>query len=723
TAADGYQLNITEWQQIDRADGSAVPLPAGLDFTCGHQDLTDPGFRDTIERRFDRLVSCPGEWIYAWNIDAQGVTISHDERSSLAARRKRTERKFADDVRTAVGKTGKDPVVASVSEWADDESDQPAEITIDFGTLPLGERQVRDRFEDALDASIQSQWPDLRMLFDWQFGGGVTRLAIEAVSKDDRRAKQKAVEKKLRNVVEAKFGKARTPVDCDVLEWQDGLSEAGEALPLVAQVNFGAVDVAKADTRDEFEAHWESLAQDNDWHFRWKSAEGIVTMTAVPTLPDSVAFPEPGAPEFDEAIELARRGILRFGPRKGGGWLDLDLNDVPHALVGGKTGSGKSVLLTIVLFYAMWLPDVYQVIVCDPKRTDFTWTPEFPNVVRFAATDTEICGAVSESKNQMDERQSLLNKHQVRNLHRLRAKGDVAVPPRLILFFDEMTDFLAKSANEDVEELKQEARGDLESLGRLGRALEVNIIGAAQKPDAKIMSTQLRSQLGFRVGVGPLDQYESQQILNSDHGTRFPDEGTPKGRSWAYDSKGGYRMAQVMFLADDDMICPWDPSVTLRGMKQMLREHLTEIGYAQTTVTNADGGQEPRWVRMEDDEATDTEGDDRAPVDDAEPADTTVESNADGDDEAVSGPDSDATAGGHDADDPEAAEHAPTAPEQEGPNGPEADVSERPEPTGDAHHHTSHPVPHDEARKPSLAGAVADSVSPPREDPGLWDDV
>jgi DNA segregation ATPase FtsK/SpoIIIE, S-DNA-T family len=611
-AADGYALDIAEWADETRADGAVVPIPTQLRFAAGSQDLTDPGFRDTLERSFDRSVSCPGEWIYLWNKDEQALEISRAAKGSLEARRKLNERKFADEIRSAITKPGKDPVVAVVETWADDESDQPATIDVDFGTLPLGERRLRDKLEDSLDTSIHTRWPDVRLLFDWKFEGGSTQLAIMSVDHNDVRAKQKSVEKKLRNVVESKFGKASTPVDCDIIEWQEGLSPTGEALPQRARVNFGSIDVNKRETRDEFQDHWDSLTTNNDWAYSWSTADGIVTMTAVPRLPDQLAFPMPGTTAFDEAITLARKGVLRFGPQKGGGWLDWDLNETPHGLVGGKTGQGKSVALSIVLFYAMLLPDVYEVIVCDPKRTDFTWTPEFPSVVHFAATDTEIVDAVARAKRRMDAGQTLLNKLQVRKLSWLREKyaadpelekAHGPVPRRLILFFDELADFLAKGANSDVEELKDEARANLESIARLGRAIEVNIVAAAQKPDAKIISTQLRSQLGFRLGVGPLDQYESQQILNSDHGTRFPEEGTPKGRSWAYDPKNGYRQVQVMFLPDDSMVCPWDASIMLTGSKELARDRLIELGFAQTSITNSDGGIEPRWIRVENDDA------------------------------------------------------------------------------------------------------------------------
>lgn len=55
----------------------------------------------------------------------------------------------------------------------------------------------------------------------------------------------------------------------------------------------------------------------------------------------------------------------------------------------------------------------------------------------------------------------------------------------------------------------------------------------------------------------------------------------------------------MYFLPDDSMVCPWDPSITLLGSKDMTRERLTAMDFAQVMVTNSDGGQEPRWIRVE----------------------------------------------------------------------------------------------------------------------------
>ena len=127
--------------------------------------------------------------------------------------------------------------------------------------------------------------------------------------------------------------------------------------------------------------------------------------------------------------------------------------------------------------------------------------------------------------------------------------------------------------------------------------MEVNIVSAAQKPDAKIISTQLREQLGFRMCVGPVaDIHTSKQILNSDHGVRFPREGTPEGRLWAWDSKHGYRMAQSFFIPDETGPLPWDKETNVTGAKDILRHHLHDLGYKRTHITNADGGTEDRWL-------------------------------------------------------------------------------------------------------------------------------
>ncbi|GEM_PF-696802 len=271
----------------------------------------------------------------------------------------------------------------------------------------------------------------------------------------------------------------------------------------------------------------------------------------------------------------------------------------------------NSVSLDIILFLTLWCRDVAEIIVCDPKRTDFTWTPEFPSVIRFAAGALEIVDAVGYVRQEMDRRQTILNKRGVRNLRYLRKlyaehpefeAEDGPAPKRLILFFDELANFWMKSDNEDIEAQKVTARTQMEELGQLARALEINMILAAQKPDKDRMSTQLKEMCEFRLCVGPVNEYTSKQILDTNHGTRFPEEGTPKGRAWATTSELGFRVVQVPYLPNSTEDAPWPASVAPRpphpitGSKDRLRALLAAQGYQQVMVPNSDGGREPRWV-------------------------------------------------------------------------------------------------------------------------------
>lgn len=606
-----FALSVDDRKESERG-GTVYHFPAKGTFHYGGFDADDPLFRERVTSTFDAKIPGPGVWIYDWSTDGElGFELVDD--NDVRARRKKELSKIIADAYTLLGNKRGMRLDVEVPKWMPEGKTHPphfpTRLRIDFGTLNLGDRRDRDRFEEGFDTAMGARYKGLVWLYDWQ-PGAATILEVMAVPESSKKARRKDTEKTLRNVIESKFGSSKNFVDCDILEWQPNLTEDGVALVQTAEVKFGAVDVTSNEMRDKFQGHWDSLTTDNDWHYAWDSAKGKVTITAVPPIPDAIHFPDPGTPDFDEAIERAKRGILRFGPQKGGGWLEWDMNDTPHGLVGGKTGSGKSVALSIVLFYAMYLPDLYEVIVCDPKMMDFIWTAEFPNIVKVATTDVELCEACGTTRQELEKRQELLKRVQVRKLSMMRGlyrdnpeleRAHGPVPKRLILFFDEIADFLAPGSDEDIEELKKNARADLEKIGRLGRAMEVNIVAAAQKPDAKIVSTQLRSQLGFRLGVGPLDQYESEQILGSNHGTRFPASGTPKGRAWGYDPKNGYRQVQIMFLPDDSMTAEWDPTQTLLGTKDRIRTRLDELGFHQVQITNNAGGQEPRWVTMDDD--------------------------------------------------------------------------------------------------------------------------
>ncbi|MEZ5157585.1 MAG: FtsK/SpoIIIE domain-containing protein [Candidatus Nanopelagicales bacterium] len=607
-----YDLQVTDWATREHPTEGPVPVPAAIAFAFGSHNVAAQDTRDGIERSCDAEYLRGVEWIYAWSDGT--LEITGVDPDSVDAKRKRSARWVADLVAgQAKAARTKDSATSRVTGWQEEVHGDPwvpIAFTADFGsgafTTGRDQRAVENAIDDAMAASTAS----LVWAYEWTVGA-TTTVEARAFPSNHIGALRKLELKRLRSVVEQKFGGRRSDVDVEVISWEPCDDEAPVALPAQVRVRFGALDVSKSETKDALEQHYDGLYTACDWNYDWRSAEGLVNLTAVPRLANAIAFPENGTPLFEEMVEKFRDGKIFIGPQKGGGTFYWDLNKVAHGLIGGRTGAGKSVSLDIILFLTLWCSDVAEIIVCDPKRTDFTWTPEFPSVIRFAAGALEIVDAVGYVRQEMDRRQTILNKRGVRNLRYLRKlyaehpefeAEDGPAPKRLILFFDELANFWMKSDNEDIEAQKVTARTQMEELGQLARALEINMILAAQKPDKDRMSTQLKEMCEFRLCVGPVNEYTSKQILDTNHGTRFPEEGTPKGRAWATTSELGFRVVQVPYLPNSTEDAPWPASVAPRpphpitGSKDRLRALLAAQGYQQVMVPNSDGGREPRWV-------------------------------------------------------------------------------------------------------------------------------
>lgn len=597
-----YRLDVTDWITREHPTDGPVPAPAEFRFAFGGHPMSSSTDRDKIERACDQQVKRNCEWIYQW--DETTLTVTAAEPDSAEARRKHAGRWVADLAEGQSPRT-RDPVFSEVTQWQEETHGDPwvpTAITIEFGSGAFTTAVDQRECENAIDDAMAARFPGMVWVYEWTMSAR-TLLECSAFPPGHTAALRKAETKRLRSVVDRQFGGKRDG-DLTVEEWSDSDEESPTARPQRVKVDFGTVDVSKPDTQLNFESHWDTLYTDRDWNYQWRPAEGHVLLTAVPALPSAVAFPDVGTDEFDEFLTLAQKGKIRFGPRRRGGDVVWDMAQIPHVLIGGSTGAGKSYALGLPLFAALYQPDFYEVVCVDPKRMDWLWVTEFPNCIRFGAEIEDISECIEFVNERMDERQERCGKRGVRNLQQLRdlykqhpewEEEDGPAPRRLVFIFDEITDYLAKGANSDVEELKDKAKAMLERLGRLARAFEINLVTAAQKPDASIISSQFRGQLGFRLCVGPVDLYTSQQIVLDKHGTMFPVEGSPKGLAWAWDSANGYRMVQVAYLPNDTD-APSFVTAPIEGQRQRIRRRIEDLGYEQVHVPNKYGGREPRWV-------------------------------------------------------------------------------------------------------------------------------
>lgn len=193
------------------------------------------------------------------------------------------------------------------------------------------------------------------------------------------------------------------------------------------------------------------------------------------------------------------------------GQVTVNLANIPHILLGGSTGSGKSVLLKLLLMQSLRKgAEVYI--------ADFKGGVDFPKVwhqkCHMCFTEDDLLATLNQLVAVLEYRKGRLAETGCPNLDAYnKATGEGL--PRLVFACDEVAEMLDKTgrSKEDKERLGQ-IENRLATLARLGRAFGIHLILATQRPDANILPGQIKNNLDFRV-CGRADNVLSQIILDN----------------------------------------------------------------------------------------------------------------------------------------------------------------------------------------------------------------
>ena len=193
------------------------------------------------------------------------------------------------------------------------------------------------------------------------------------------------------------------------------------------------------------------------------------------------------------------------------GPVTVNLANIPHILLGGSTGSGKSVLLKLLLMQALRKgAEVYI--------ADFKGGVDFPKVWRqkchMCFREDTLLYVLGQLVAVLEARKGWLEEAGCKDLDAFNeATGENL--PRLVFACDEVAELLDRTgrSKEDKERLGQ-IENKLATLARLGRAFGIHLILATQRPDANILPGQIKNNLDFRV-CGRADNVLSQIILDN----------------------------------------------------------------------------------------------------------------------------------------------------------------------------------------------------------------
>jgi DNA segregation ATPase FtsK/SpoIIIE and related proteins len=193
------------------------------------------------------------------------------------------------------------------------------------------------------------------------------------------------------------------------------------------------------------------------------------------------------------------------------GAVTVDLSKVPHILLGGSTGSGKSMLLKLLIMQCV-------------KKDAVVCIADFKGGVDFSQIWHEKCGIIIDENDllnaltglvsELEKRKDLFRNSGVPNLGEYNMKVNTDLK-RMIFACDEVAEVLDKTGLSKTEkELVLQIEHKLSVIARQGRAFGIHLILATQRPDVTILSGQIRNNIDFRV-CGRADNVLSQIILDN----------------------------------------------------------------------------------------------------------------------------------------------------------------------------------------------------------------
>ena len=191
-----------------------------------------------------------------------------------------------------------------------------------------------------------------------------------------------------------------------------------------------------------------------------------------------------------------------------------DLAAMPHLLIAGTTGSGKSVCINSILLSLIYKtgPEDLRLILIDPKQIEFAPYEHIPHLYMPIVTDMQrAAGALACAVQEMERRFSLLNDVGVRDIasynEAVKNDPDREHLPRILIVIDEFADLKMSCANNDPENFTCR-------LAQKARAAGIHLIIGTQRPSVDVITGKLKTNIASRIAFMVKQQVDSRTILD-----------------------------------------------------------------------------------------------------------------------------------------------------------------------------------------------------------------
>jgi S-DNA-T family DNA segregation ATPase FtsK/SpoIIIE len=225
--------------------------------------------------------------------------------------------------------------------------------------------------------------------------------------------------------------------------------------------------------------------------------------------------------ESDSFRKAPGRLTLALGKTVGGDPYVTDLAGMPHLLIAGSTGTGKSVGLNCMISSILYksTPDEVRLILIDPKRLELGVYEDIPHLLTPVVTDAKVASNVLKwAVAEMEKRIRKLASEGVRNIEqfnniiraeRTTAEGEEELRPLhyIVIVIDELADLMMVSSHEVEESITR--------LAQMARAVGIHLILATQRPSVDVLTGLIKANFPSRISYRVAARVDSRTILDS----------------------------------------------------------------------------------------------------------------------------------------------------------------------------------------------------------------
>lgn len=204
------------------------------------------------------------------------------------------------------------------------------------------------------------------------------------------------------------------------------------------------------------------------------------------------------------------RLVVSLGLDVSGNPVVANLGKMPHVLIAGQTGSGKSValntFLTTMLFRAT--PSEVKLILVDPKRVELTGYNGIPHLLSPVIVDPEkVISALRWIMSEMDRRYKLFSEAGARNIEAFNEMSGFQALPYIILVIDELADVMLYNMAEVEDAITR--------IAQMSRATGIHMVLATQRPSTDVITGLIKANIPSRIAFAVASQIDSRVILDS----------------------------------------------------------------------------------------------------------------------------------------------------------------------------------------------------------------